>query len=221
MERDEGCGAVSPVIRPEGGGDPIAAWGGLHEWNTRTTVWFRTESESVEAHSHKPNEIFVAGTAILLRTAALQQTGALDDRLFAYYDDSDMGVRLAKGGWRSKVIFDATVEHGWRTHENLPLYFFYLIYRNEMIFWHMHSPEKYRHLLWLRLVDQAIYNAIQLKRRNLNRQSDAALLGIWDFIFRKYGRPQLDRKPSIFIRLVFQLSSLMHKQKLKKIQTPA
>lgn len=222
MENDERCGAVSPVIRPEENTGPIAAWGGLHEWGTRTTTWFESESESIEAHNLRSEEIFVAGTAIMLRTAALQQTGGLDDRLFAYYDDSDLGVRLAKAGWRSKVVFDASIIHGWRTLENLPLYFFYLMYRNEMIFWHTHSPKRYSRLIWIKLINQAIYDAIRLKRRNLKSQSDAALLGIEDFIFKKYGRPKLDRKPSLFLKIACKLSEHRNRVRLnefvKKVQ---
>ena len=217
MEKDEGCGAVSPVIRPEGNGEALVAWGGLHEWDIRTTVWFRTEEESIKAHNDRPGEIIVAGTAIFLRTAALKETGGLDDRLFAYCDDGDMGARLAKAGWRSKVVFDAAIEHAWRTPENLPSYAIYLLYRNEMIFWYTHAGEKHRRLLWLKLVDESIFTAIQLKRRNLNSQSDAALLGIWDFIFKKHGRPELDRRPSILIRLASRVSEFMNESRLRDI----
>lgn len=211
MEEDKGCGAVSPVIRPEDGGEPVVAWGGLHEWGTRTTVWFKTEFESIQAHCHRPDEIIVAGTAILLRTASLKETGGLDDRLFAYCDDGDLGARLAKHGWRSKVVFSAAIEHGWRTPEHVPTYAIYLLYRNEMIFWYTHAREEQRRLLWLKLINESIYSAIQLKQGNLEGQSDAALLGIWDFIFKKHGRPDLARKPSIFIKLASRISEILNR----------
>lgn len=218
MEAEQDLGAVSPVIEPEGGGDPVAAWGGVHEWKTRSTVWFASKEASLAAHAQRPQEIFVAGTAALLRTAALAQTGGLDDRLFAYYDDSDIGVRLASKGWRSKVVFDAAVEHGWRTLDQLPKHVFYLMYRNEMIFWQTHMPAEYRGLLRFKLVNQAIYNAIRLSMRGMQWQADAALLGIWDFMFHHHGRPDLERKVPGLLRLGCRLSEFMHKSRLREFR---
>jgi len=218
MEADIALGAVSPVIAPKGGGHPHAAWGGMHKWETRQTIWFHSEREAMETHRLRPDEIFVAGTAILLRTKAMQQIGELDDRLFAYYDDSDLGVRLAKRNWRSKVVFNASVEHGWRSSEQLPNYFFYLFFRNEMIFLHTHTPPQFRRFLWLKLIDQALYNANRLSLRGLQSQSDAALLGIWDFIFSNYGRPNLSRKVPALMRLLRGASIFVYKSKLAGLE---
>jgi GT2 family glycosyltransferase len=191
MEQDEGMGAASPVIAPEGGGKPFAAWGGVHEWKTRSTVWFESEEESRKAHVERPDDVFVAGTAILMRTAALCEVGGLDDRLFAYYDDSDMGVRLAKAGWRSKVVFDATIEH-------------------------THMPAEHRRALGFKLVNQAIYNAIRLPMRGMHSQAKASLLGIWDFMLHRYGKPDLDRKVPALMSLACSISKLMHKSRLSE-----
>lgn len=217
IEDDDLCGAVSPVINPESGNKSIAAWGGLHEWTTRETRWFDTEFQSIEAHTRQPNEIFVAGTAIFLRTAALKEVGELDDRLFAYYDDSDMGVRLAKAGWRSKVVFNASIKHGWRDIDNLPPYFFYLMYRNEMIFWWTHLPIKFKGFVWIKLIDQALYNAARLERRGLEVQANAALIGVWDFILKKHGKPCLERQVPTAIKFAFKISGLMYRRRLKNL----
>jgi GT2 family glycosyltransferase len=219
MEADRQLGAVSPVIKPEDNGEPVAAWGGMHEWTTRKTVWFSSEAESIKVHIERPHEIFVAGTAILLRTAALAQVGGLDDRIFAYYDDSDIGVRLAKGGWRSRVIFDAAISHGWRTFEQLPKHVVYLLTRNELLFWYTHSPANNRFILRLKLINQAIYDAIRLSIRGLAPHSDGALLGIWDFLFHKYGRPDVGRKVPFVLGLACRMSAFMHKSKLKEFQS--
>ena len=214
LETDKGLGAVSPVIEPEGSGHPVAAWGGMHEWSSRRTVWFASEAESLQKHQEMPGEIFVAGTAIMLRTRAMAEIGKLDDRLFAYYDDSDLGVRLARQGWRSKVVFDATIEHGWREVEQLPPYFFYLYYRNEMIFLSTHVPAEHRRWLWLKMVDQALFNAERFARKGMKVQADALLLGIWDFALARHGRPRLDRTVPLPIRLASKLSNFVNRSQL-------
>jgi hypothetical protein len=88
-----------------------------------------------------------------------------------------IGVRLATGGRRSEVVFDASIEHGWRDIDNLPPYFFYLMYRDEMIFWWTHLPIEIKRFLSLKLIDQALYNAVRLKRRGLEVQANTALIG--------------------------------------------
>ncbi|MDQ2821585.1 MAG: glycosyltransferase family 2 protein [Pseudomonadota bacterium] len=211
LEADRTLGAVSPVIEPEGNGRPIAAWGGTHDWVTRQTVWFTSADESRSKHAEMPGEIFVAGTAIMLRTRAMADIGGLDERLFAYYDDSDLGVRLAKKGWYSKVVFDATIEHGWREIEQMAPYFFYLYYRNEMIFLATHVPAPHRRLLWLKMVDQALFNAERFARQGMKVQADALLLGIWDFTRGRHGRPQLDRPVPGVLRLAAKLSNFVNR----------
>ena len=214
LEEDRRLGAVSPVIEPEGNGRPVAAWGGTHDWSTRQTVWFASETESLQKHQDIPTEIFVAGTAIMLRVKAMAAIGELDDRLFAYYDDSDLGVRLAKKGWRSKVVFDASIEHGWREIGQMAPYFFYLYYRNEMIFLATHVPPPYRRLLWLKMVNQALFNAERYARQGMKVQSDALMLGIWDFALGRYGRPQLDRAVPGALRLAAKVSNFLNRTQL-------
>jgi len=216
LEEDGGLGAVSPVIKPADGGDPIAAWGGLHEWSPRKTVWFSSEEESIKAHTQRADEIFVAGTAILLRISALKQIGMLDDRMFAYYDDSDLGVRLSKGSWSSKVVFNAAITHSWRKIEHLPNHVFYLMYRNELLFWQTHLQAKNKFVLRLKLVNQGIFDAIRLSMEGFNSQSNAALLGVWDFFFGNYGRPNFNRKLPVLLTLAKKLSTVMHKSQLEK-----
>ena len=41
-----------------------------------------------------PGAIFLVGTAIMFRVQALREVGLLDERLFAYFDDNDIGTRL-------------------------------------------------------------------------------------------------------------------------------
>lgn len=218
LEKKATLGAVSPVIKPEGDSEPVAAWGGLHEMSTRATVWFSSEAESIKAHMERPDDVFVAGTAILIRTAALKQVGQLDDRLFAYYDDSDIGVRLAKGGWRSEVVFDAAISHKWRSFDQLPNHVIYLLYRNQMIFWYTHLPTENRLVLRLKLVNQAIYDATRLSSRGYKSQSDAALLGVWDFFFNNFGKPNLERQVPAVLNWACKFSAFVHKVRLQQYE---
>jgi GT2 family glycosyltransferase len=136
----------------------------------------------------EPGSIWLDGTAILFRVKALAETRPLDDRLFAYYDDYDIGTRLARLGWYSRCVFDATVYHDVRyTYDEYPLYLVYLLQRNHMLFYYNHTPAPYWKMLYLRLVDKAFFEANRRRDRGLPEQGDMMLLAIEDFIRGRFG----------------------------------
>jgi N-acetylglucosaminyl-diphospho-decaprenol L-rhamnosyltransferase len=71
--------------------------------------------------------LVLSGTAVALRTAALDQVGLLDGRLFLYYEDTDLGWRLRLAGWRNVYAPAAVVRHlhAATTGEQSPLFRFY------------------------------------------------------------------------------------------------
>lgn len=57
-------------------------------------------------------EVFgFCGGAAMLRRAALQETGLFDERLFMYYEDTDLSWRLRKAGWGIRFVDGARVRH--------------------------------------------------------------------------------------------------------------
>lgn len=214
MVADERCGAASPVLYPMAGVEQEHGWGFRHDWRSRSHPWIPSAAHSIELHREHPDEICLAGTAILLRVDALRETGLLDERLFAYYDDNDICVRMSRKGWNNKVVFDASATHETRELGKQPPYFFYLMFRNELIFWHTHMPEQHRKLIWLKLLNQSLYHVNRLRLRGYPQQAESALLGVWDFIRGRHGAPAI-RKPSQIVRLGSRLHSLLHRKQLQ------
>jgi GT2 family glycosyltransferase len=215
MQADARCGAVSPVIYPEDGVHFHDAWGCTHDWQQRTIARAPSAEASRRMHQTDPERVSLVGTAILLRTQAIREVGMLDDRLFAYYDDNEICTRLARGGWRSQVVFDATVTHGWREVDAQPLYYFYLMFRNELLFWHTHTPAAYRKLLLVKLLNQSFFNINRLRRRGLVREADSALLGVWDFLQSRYGAPVLNRSAPLPLRWLCGAARLLSNKQLQ------
>lgn len=54
---------------------------------------------------------YFCGAAVLLRKAALHDTGAFDDRFFMYYEDLDLSWRFRLRGWKVVYVPAAVVEH--------------------------------------------------------------------------------------------------------------
>jgi N-acetylglucosaminyl-diphospho-decaprenol L-rhamnosyltransferase len=51
------------------------------------------------------------GSCLVIRAEALRDVGGLDDRFFIFYEDTDLGLRLHRAGWRSAVCPSAQVVH--------------------------------------------------------------------------------------------------------------
>ena len=51
------------------------------------------------------------GSCVLVRTDALREIGLLDERFFIFFEDTDLGVRLAEAGWRSAICESASILH--------------------------------------------------------------------------------------------------------------
>ena len=64
------------------------------------------------ARYRTPDRIdWVSGTAMLLRTAAVEEIGGFDESYFMYVEDVDLCWRLGKAGWRTGFVSGATVRH--------------------------------------------------------------------------------------------------------------
>lgn len=52
-----------------------------------------------------------SGCAVLVRRALLRDIGLFDEHLFAYCDDTDLGLRARLAGWRCRAVPSAVVYH--------------------------------------------------------------------------------------------------------------
>lgn len=55
--------------------------------------------------------VLPSGCAVLLRRALLVDVGLFDEDLFAYCDDTDLGLRARLAGWRCRAVPGAVVYH--------------------------------------------------------------------------------------------------------------
>lgn len=214
MHSNPRCGAVSPVIHDLDGGETVTACVGTHDWKKRNCQRIVSIPEARRIQIEHPEAVWLVGTAIFFRIEALKQVGPLDNDLFAYWDDNDIGARLAAAGWLSECVFDVSVCHETRTIADHPPYVYYLFQRNEMLFWHKNTPAAYRRLLWLKVLDTALFDVNRLYRLGLMTQGDAALLGVYDFLRGRFGAPELNRKSPFMLRLICKISAWINEKKV-------
>jgi len=90
--------------------------------------------ESDTGRYSKVEEVFAGcGASLLLRRAALEQIGVLDDELFMYYEDTDLSWRAWLGGWKVVYAPQAVIPHiHCGTTKEWSPFFSYLIERNRL-----------------------------------------------------------------------------------------
>lgn len=216
---DAKTGAVSPVLRDSADRSTVVRCVNTHNWTDWESNRITAFDEAQRLQDTEPTSVWLDGTAILFRVAALAQTGPLDDRLFAYYDDDDIGTRLARHGWHSRCVFSATVYHDVRqTFEEYPPYLVYLLQRNHLLFYYKHTPAPYRRKLYLRLVDKAFFEANRRCDRGLPEQGDMMLLAIEDFVRGRFGPPMMNRKVAWWLRAAAKISAKLNREKLDSLR---
>ncbi|HEX8080758.1 MAG TPA: glycosyltransferase family 2 protein [Jatrophihabitans sp.] len=119
-ERWPRAGALGPLIRqPDGGVYPSARalptlgrgighavfgwfWPG-NPWSTR----YRRENEQPAERTAG----WLSGSCLLLRRQAFESVGGFDPAYFMYFEDVDLGERLADAGWLNVYVPSAAVTH--------------------------------------------------------------------------------------------------------------
>jgi GT2 family glycosyltransferase len=216
MNEDSKCGAAAPVTVAADDPTSIDFCGAKHDWARLESLRAETIDEARAWEAATPDAMWVSGTVVLYRVAALKQIGFLATDLFAYYEDDDIGARLSKGGWSSRMAFDTQSKHvrfpSDETHR--PPYFFYLMARNGLRFWLTHTPGGFRRLIRTRLIDRSMFTANILMSKSFNDKAQACLLGIKDGISGIGGAPVLERKVPRHIEWLRKLFLIQHAKHL-------
>lgn len=180
FQADAGIGLASPTIRNGDAGDEVEFCGGLWE----AGAFHTTDDAATYEHwrETRPRQIWLVGTALLLRRELVEAVGLFDDRFFAYWEDNDYSVRSIRAGYRNVVVPGAVVRH-WsglpKTDPGTkPPHYYYYMARNEIVFLRKHVPlrESLKPMAWA-----ISRQAKQIKRLHAFPGSvDAVLCGLCD-----------------------------------------
>jgi GT2 family glycosyltransferase len=175
-QRDPGLGLLSPAIKDRQ--QPERYQHVLSLLNaTGTGVEEYPEPErAAEMQQRHPQRILLWGTGLLVRRQLIEQIGYLDERLFAYNEDTDYSLRCLASGYRNLVVIDAAIRHEVAPAVRKPHYYYYT-QRNMTLMWRKFVGP-------LQLLRMIRWN-LHLARRQLDRfkgdpaLSDSLILGIW------------------------------------------
>jgi GT2 family glycosyltransferase len=212
MQSHPDCGAASPMVLALDDDAEVDFCGARHDWQKLETARATSVEEAQRWERETPETMWASGTVVMYRVAALRQVGMLDDRLFAYYEDNDIGARLSQAGWRSLIAFDARARHLRYVYDlhHRPPYYFYLMTRNGILFWLKHTPAPYRSRIRLRLLDRSLFQANILFSRSQHEKASACMLGALDGMLGRGGPPRLERRVPRLFGLLRRLLLIQH-----------
>lgn len=81
---------------------------------------------------------WLQGALLLFRGACLRDLGGFDERLFAYYEDTDICLRARRAGWKVASVNDARATESGHSGPNYRR--IYLMTRNRLLLARWHSP---------------------------------------------------------------------------------
>lgn len=135
-EADPAIGIAGPTIYYHERPDVIWSAGGAIDWQQGSTRMVGLDERDEGQFGQVPRRVdFVTGCAMLVRRAVLEQAGLLDERFFAYYEETEWCVRATRAGFK---IVHIPLSHIWHkispaAQADSPLVHYYMT-RNRLLF---------------------------------------------------------------------------------------
>jgi GT2 family glycosyltransferase len=114
MDATPRAGACGPRLNwPDGAAQPFSHGGNPTPlYLLRRALAQRSGRYLHDWDGGEPREVdWVAGTCLCLRAAALAEVGILDERIFMYFEDTDICARLRQRGWPAYFVPSASLVH--------------------------------------------------------------------------------------------------------------
>jgi GT2 family glycosyltransferase len=134
---------------------------------------------------------YVSGCALLARRELIEQIGLLDERFFAYFEETEWCARARRADFRIVFVPGARLWHkiepGQRTHS--PLYL-YLMTRNRLLFLKCSGAKPTTILRAVNdLLRTAVSWSIKPRHREMRPFSLVIVRGVLDFAIGRFGPP--------------------------------
>ena len=179
-EADLVIGLASPLIREEE--NHIQFAGRMIDLTMPTESLTDDVARAQKWQEEYPDRMVVTGTAMLVRRAVYQKIGGFDDKLFAYWEDTDYSIRCARAGFRNVVVFEASIFHPSKptliSPGDVKPHYYYYMARNELLLWRKFCTRArfLKSALWV-----LRHRLVQMERMPDNAAGlDAILAGLWD-----------------------------------------
>ena len=185
-EGDPQIGIVSPLIG-DPARDPRFEFAGAVVDLANCLIESTIDREAGrEMQARFPDRFILVGTGMLVRRALIEQIGLLDDRLFAYYEDTDYSIRCILAGFRNRIRFDTELYHRGKPLVREPHAYYYMN-RNAILLWRKVAGRRGKRRAIADVAHRALRD-VERFGKDHPRQAEAALAGLWDGMLGRTGQ---------------------------------
>jgi hypothetical protein len=196
-ESDPAVGIVGPSIYFFD--QPLIIWsaGGGIDWRRGQTWMIGLNEQDAGQFGQTPRLVnFVTGCAMLIKMPLIERVGLLDQRFFAYYEETEWCVRITRAGYKILQVPQAKIWHKISpvTREASPQVHYYMT-RNRLLFLKLAQVGL---MAWLNtLFDYSrtlLSWTLKPKWRHKAPQRRAMLQAILDYRRERFGRVEIIQK---------------------------
>lgn len=166
-----------------------------YSWNIQAVgsylnLWTGSSKRIMSIDKVEKKVDYVTWSCMLIPMYVIEKTGLLDDRLFAYWEETDYCLRAKKKGFLSYALPVEWVYHKEEianTRKAKP-YYIYLMFRNRLLFLKKHATCLQYIVSRLFLVG---YSILIFPKKFWPKNYKHLFLAIRDWVKWKYGKPEV------------------------------
>lgn len=180
----------------------------MHYYDSPTEVWFAgallslSRGEAVHNNFLNPRKEaapyaspWVSGCAMLVRMAAVDEVGGLDNRFYLTWEDVDWCLTMRGAGWGVCVVPGARIFHkGGRSGAKLVGIWSYYAVRNSLLLALKHGGKSYFSALF-RVTGRHLRSALRCEGRERFEVLGTIAEGLWDHLRGNYGARKSSKRP--------------------------
>lgn len=199
---DPAIGLVSPLLRDTEPPHALAPFCAIFDRSTLTYNYTSQLANARAWQSTYADRIALMGTALLIRRSVIEAIGELDEKLFAYWEDTDYAIRASASGFASRVNYETAVlhpvKHTYRDTRAVSPHYYYYMTRNEILLLRKHGSgsKLVKALRWAFLQQMQVIQRLG----NDHVAVQAVLAGLWDGWTDRGGAFDVKRKMPLPLR---------------------
>ena len=188
-ESDSSNGIVGPMVYHHTEPDVIQSAGGIlgPNWNSIHLGMDQPDRGQFDA----PHAVeWISGCGILVRRAAIEQVGSIDERYFYFWEETEWCIRIGRGGWKVVHVPQAKMWHKGVTvdHKPKPSVTYYATRNRLLTLSKHHAPARVWVAAWADLLRTYTSWTVKPKWRSMSEHRDAMGRGMSDFFRHRWGR---------------------------------
>lgn len=188
-ESDQRIGIVGPMVYHHDEPDVIQSAGGKlgRYWQSIHLA----KNEIDQGQFTVPHLVdWISGCGILVRRAVIDQVGAIDERYFYYWEETEWCIRAGKAGWRIVHVPQAKLWHKGvqRDYRPKPSLMYYGTRNWLLTLAKHHAPLMAWALAWLQILRTLTSWTVKPKWRSMYQHRNAMWHGLVDFLRGRWGQ---------------------------------